>query len=160
MTERATLGVRAGQRRTEFHEHSEALFLTSSFVFDTAEQGDEFHPLSIARERIAGLQIRSANYPVTIRVTDNGVPNMSVTQTFTVTVLPPFRAGITRAGSVITMSFPAIPGHTYRLEYKTTLADPAWLPLGSDTLATTTPLDFTDDMGANAQRFYRIVQVN
>ncbi|TMH64135.1 MAG: O-succinylhomoserine sulfhydrylase [Betaproteobacteria bacterium] len=38
MTERATLGVRAGQRRTEFHEHSEALFLTSSFVFDTAEQ--------------------------------------------------------------------------------------------------------------------------
>jgi len=38
MTERATLGVRAGQRRTEFHEHSEALFLTSSFVFDTAAQ--------------------------------------------------------------------------------------------------------------------------
>jgi O-succinylhomoserine sulfhydrylase len=38
MAERATLGVRAGQRRTEFHEHSEALFLTSSFVFDSAEQ--------------------------------------------------------------------------------------------------------------------------
>ena len=38
MTEKATLGVRAGQQRTEFHEHSEALFLTSSFVFDNAEQ--------------------------------------------------------------------------------------------------------------------------
>lgn len=34
----ATLSVRAGQRRTEFHEHSEALFLTSSFVFDSAAQ--------------------------------------------------------------------------------------------------------------------------
>jgi O-succinylhomoserine sulfhydrylase len=34
----ATLGVRAGQARTEFHEHSEALFLTSSFVFDNAAQ--------------------------------------------------------------------------------------------------------------------------
>jgi O-succinylhomoserine sulfhydrylase len=34
----ATLGVRAGQKRTEFHEHSEALFLTSSFVFDNAAQ--------------------------------------------------------------------------------------------------------------------------
>src|SRR5438477_7311306 len=34
----ATLGVRAGQRRTEFNEHSEALFLTSSFVFENAEQ--------------------------------------------------------------------------------------------------------------------------
>jgi len=34
----ATLGVRAGQARTEFNEHAEALFLTSSFVFDNAEQ--------------------------------------------------------------------------------------------------------------------------
>src|SRR2546423_6023372 len=34
----ATLGVRAGQKRTEFNEHAEALFLTSSFVFDSAEQ--------------------------------------------------------------------------------------------------------------------------
>ena len=33
-----TLGVRAGQARTEFQEHSEALFLTSSFVFKSASQ--------------------------------------------------------------------------------------------------------------------------
>lgn len=33
-----TIAVRAGTRRTEeFHEHSEALFLTSSFCFDSAE---------------------------------------------------------------------------------------------------------------------------
>jgi O-succinylhomoserine sulfhydrylase len=36
--ELATKGVRAGQARTEFHEHAEALFLTSSFVFDNAAQ--------------------------------------------------------------------------------------------------------------------------
>jgi O-succinylhomoserine sulfhydrylase len=36
----ATLGVRAGQVRTQFHEHSEALFLTSSFVFDNAAQAE------------------------------------------------------------------------------------------------------------------------
>ena len=34
----ATLGVRAGQQRSQFQEHSEALFLTSSFVFDDAAQ--------------------------------------------------------------------------------------------------------------------------
>ena len=34
----ATKGVRAGQVRTEFQEHSEALFLTSSFVFKNAKQ--------------------------------------------------------------------------------------------------------------------------
>ncbi len=36
--EQSTLGVRAGTARTEFNEHSEALFLTSSFVFDNAQQ--------------------------------------------------------------------------------------------------------------------------
>jgi O-succinylhomoserine sulfhydrylase len=34
----STLGVRAGQVRSQFQEHAEALFLTSSFVFDNAAQ--------------------------------------------------------------------------------------------------------------------------
>jgi O-succinylhomoserine sulfhydrylase len=33
-----TLAVRAGQQRSQFNEHSEALYLTSSFVFDSAAQ--------------------------------------------------------------------------------------------------------------------------
>ncbi|TCS72932.1 O-succinylhomoserine sulfhydrylase [Sulfuritortus calidifontis] len=33
-----TLAVRAGIARSQFHEHSEAMFLTSSFVFDSAAQ--------------------------------------------------------------------------------------------------------------------------
>src|SRR5258707_1520236 len=37
----STLGVRAGQARSEFREHSEALFLTSSFVFENAAQAAE-----------------------------------------------------------------------------------------------------------------------
>lgn len=37
----ATQGVRAGQVRTQFREHSEALFLTSSFVFENAAQAAE-----------------------------------------------------------------------------------------------------------------------
>ena len=34
----ATLGVRAGQQRSQFNEHAEALYLTSSFVFESAAQ--------------------------------------------------------------------------------------------------------------------------
>src|SRR5580765_6021851 len=34
----STKGVRAGTQRSEFQEHSEALYLTSSFVFDDAAQ--------------------------------------------------------------------------------------------------------------------------
>jgi O-succinylhomoserine sulfhydrylase len=37
----STLGVRAGTVRSQFNEHSEALFLTSSFVFDDAAQAAE-----------------------------------------------------------------------------------------------------------------------
>ena len=37
----STLGVRAGTARSEFGEHSEALFLTSSFVFESAAQAAE-----------------------------------------------------------------------------------------------------------------------
>ena len=33
-----TLAIRAGTRRSQFSEHSEALFLTSSFIFDSAER--------------------------------------------------------------------------------------------------------------------------
>jgi O-succinylhomoserine sulfhydrylase len=33
-----TLALRAGIERSQFHEHSEAMYLTSSFVFDNAEQ--------------------------------------------------------------------------------------------------------------------------
>ncbi len=36
-----TLAVRAGSLRTEFNEHSEALFLTSSFCFESAAQAAE-----------------------------------------------------------------------------------------------------------------------
>ena len=36
--ELGTLGVRAGQQRTGFQEHSEALFLTSSYVFGSAAE--------------------------------------------------------------------------------------------------------------------------
>ena len=39
--EPSTLGVRAGTARSAFNEHSEALFLTSSFVFDSARQAAE-----------------------------------------------------------------------------------------------------------------------
>ncbi len=33
-----TLAVRAGQERSQFGEHAEALYLTSSFVFENAAQ--------------------------------------------------------------------------------------------------------------------------
>src|ERR1041385_8155219 len=39
--ELSTLGVRAGQVRSQFSEHAEALYLTSSYVFENAAQAAE-----------------------------------------------------------------------------------------------------------------------
>ena len=38
MTEFETLAIRAGIHRSQFNEHSEALYLTSSYVFENAAQ--------------------------------------------------------------------------------------------------------------------------
>ncbi len=66
-----TLAVRAGQERSQFGEHAEALYLTSSFVFDSAaqaaarfsgaEEGNVYSrfsnpTVSIFQERLAALE--------------------------------------------------------------------------------------------------------
>jgi O-succinylhomoserine sulfhydrylase len=63
-----TRAVRAGTRRTEFGEHAEALFLTSSFVFDSAAQaadrfansGDHFVYSRFSNPTVAMFQDRLA----------------------------------------------------------------------------------------------------
>jgi len=47
----ATRAVRAGTERTQFQEHSEALFLTSSFIFGSAGRG--LRPSSRAKRKVS-----------------------------------------------------------------------------------------------------------
>ena len=49
-----TLAVRAGQERSQFNEHSEALYLTSSFVFDSAAQAAASTASTAAAAKAAG----------------------------------------------------------------------------------------------------------
>lgn len=57
-----TLAVRAGSEQTGYREHSEALFLTSSFTFDTAAQGARI----FAKEEAGYLYARFTNPTVTM----------------------------------------------------------------------------------------------
>jgi hypothetical protein len=96
---------------------------------------------------------------ITVRVTDSGVPPLSATQSFTVFVVgPPRIAGITPPlNGVVTLTVPAIAGKTYRVEYKNNLDDSVWTPLGGNRLATSAPLVIDDHIGAQPQRFYRVL---
>lgn len=58
----------------------------------------------------------------------------------------------------VTITAPTIPGHTYQLQYTSSLSPADWQNLNSPTTATLTSLTFADSP-TDTQRFYRIVLV-
>ena len=98
--------------------------------------------------------------PITVRVTDNGLPPNSDAKSFTVTVLPrPGIQAVTGSSTNATLTWSAIPGTTYRVQFKTDLNDTNWTALLPDVTATGSTASLTDPPAAT-QRFYRILVVD
>jgi len=97
---------------------------------------------------------------LTLTVSDNGVPRLTASRSFTVIVSDELQAVIMRAGADVTILAEVISGRTYRLEFKDALDTSSWLPLGANTVAADSSISFTDTPGAGGQRFYRVVQVD
>lgn len=97
---------------------------------------------------------------VTVRATDNGVPPLSGTRSFVVTVLLPPKAVISSSGGQVSLGFGTLSGKNYQIEYKDSLNQPQWFPLGNPIQANADTLTVPDNLGANPQRFYRIVQLD
>ncbi|MDW8309490.1 MAG: hypothetical protein RMK20_08970, partial [Verrucomicrobiales bacterium] len=98
-------------------------------------------------------------FPITVRVTDNGAPPLSDSKSFTVTVQPPPAIHETRVESGnFLLTWSAIPGVTYRVQYKNNLEDAVWTNLPPDVTATGPTASQTDPLGPT-QRFYRVVVV-
>jgi hypothetical protein len=97
---------------------------------------------------------------ITVRVTDNGSPPLSDARTFTATVV----ARPTLQGSFVltngaTLTWSAIPGATYRVQFKDDLTDTNWTSLVPD-VTTNGPTASITDTPSVQQRFYRILVVN
>jgi hypothetical protein len=98
---------------------------------------------------------------IIIRVTDSGIPPLSASRSFTITVRDAPHATIAVDGSGhVTLGFTTESGKTYRVDYKDNLNAATWLPLGAPIMANSTSLTVPDDIGGNPQRFYRIVQLD
>jgi hypothetical protein len=95
---------------------------------------------------------------VTLRVTDDGTPNLSQTNSFVVTVHSrPVFTLIERNGGSATTVWTAIPGTSYRLQYRTNIVDTAWADLVGDIVANGATATKTDStLGTNVTRFYRV----
>jgi hypothetical protein len=94
-------------------------------------------------------------------VTDDGIPSLSDTNTFAVTVNapppPPVILNLAVTNGTVTIQWTAVAGHSYRLEYKDDFEDANWNASGSNILATEGTVVTTDAVGGASQRFYRVV---
>jgi len=63
-----------------------------------------------------------------------------------------------QSGGAIFLSWDALPGQIYQVQYTTSLNQPNWLPLRSQILATSNSVTVAD-FPTNSQRYYRIVSV-
>jgi len=97
---------------------------------------------------------------ITVRATDNGVPPLSATRSFTATVLNvPSISVVSLVGQTLTLRWPSATGKVYRVQYKDSLSASTWTTLGSDLSGTGSPLSINVNVSAPAQRFYRLLIV-
>jgi hypothetical protein len=72
--------------------------------------------------------------------------------------VPLFRAAIASGpGPGIWISWPAVPGKSYHMQFKNTLADPAWQDLGGNVCLVGAHAYLNDLAAPGSQRFYRVV---
>jgi hypothetical protein len=96
---------------------------------------------------------------VTVRVTDNGQPPLSDFKSFLVAVLPrPTLCAIVVSGNSVNLSWTAIAGKVYRVQYKSDWAA-AWASVPGDITASGPVATKTDASGLVSRRFYRILLV-
>ncbi len=95
---------------------------------------------------------------LSIIATDNGTPPMSDEETFTITVIAPFKPGDVQIEEGY-IAWPAIPGDLYRIETCSNLVEAAWQLLEERTATQPTESLPDPDFGIHPTRFYRILWI-
>ncbi|MBI3416297.1 MAG: putative Ig domain-containing protein [Verrucomicrobia bacterium] len=103
-------------------------------------------------------------YPVTFTVTDDGVPPMHASETITITVnkTTPLRIenlSVSVSDGGFSFSWSTRAGKTYKVQYKSSLTDPAWRDLPMTPIISGSTASITDKYGASRERYYRVVEV-
>jgi len=105
---------------------------------------------------VTRLADAGATNVITVRVTDNGTPSLSDAKSFVITVVAPLTVrSINASNSNITISWEAIPGQAYRVDFKDRLDIIQWSSLAGDVVATSSTASKTDPIGPG-QRYYRV----
>jgi Ig-like domain-containing protein/putative Ig domain-containing protein len=115
-------------------------------------------------------------YVITTTVKDSGTPRLSATNRFSVTVVPPgtiipgvSELVVSSTGPVIqsvwvqdgqaVLTWSAIPGNTYRLQYSDDPSSTNWTNDAPDLIAIDSTVTATNAVGDLPKRFYRVMQL-
>ena len=94
---------------------------------------------------------------ITIIVTDNGSPVLSDSKSFTVIVVGrPVIESVVFDGGNVMLTWSAIPGRTYRAQFKESLDDPDWQDVLPDVTAVGPTASASHPVGNAVRRFYRV----
>ncbi len=97
----------------------------------------------------------------TVVVTDNGVPPLSNSKSFSIIVVaPPKLSSVVLTNGDVNLTWSTFPGKTYQIQFKPDLNATSWTDLGAATPAGGSTLSVTDSAPIDTQRFYRIVQLD
>ncbi|WCJ60054.1 lamin tail domain-containing protein [Fontisphaera persica] len=105
------------------------------------------------------LPSQAGVYDLCIRVRDDGTPNLTATNCFTIIVHAPpqFHDSTWDAHSgSLTLRWSAITGKRYQLEASDSLSAPHWQPVGAPVTATENHLEMQVYPPAGGQRYYRV----
>jgi len=157
----ADLALHAGVALRMTNSATDADFPPNTLTFSlvTAPAGSGLHPSTgYLLWTLTATNVGTTNL-FTVRVTDNGSPALSATNSFRVVIIPPpqVSAALVLPNSV-RLTWISAPRSRYRVEYAANLASPTWLPLGNIITATASTTTFTDTPAQ--QRFYRIVVID
>jgi hypothetical protein len=95
---------------------------------------------------------------VTVQVSDNGTPMGRATTSFNITVVAPVRVdSVSVSANGVVLTWGAITGRNYRVQYKASLDPAIWTDLPGDVTATGSTASKEDTiLGTASERFYRI----
>jgi len=99
-----------------------------------------------------------ANHTITVRVTDNGTPNLSDTKTFNIAVLAlPRVQSVFITNGVANLVWNSHPGRRYQIFTTPTLTPANWVPYGGDIIANSTTMTVPVGNPGDPTRFYQVV---
>ncbi len=107
--------------------------------------------------RLAGQATTPGDYPVEVTASNDLTPPLSATLRFVLRITEPFVLAVRAEPGLVRMTFPAIPGQIYRVEYSDSLGPADWRLLDEVAGTAGAPPELVDPAPIqSAQRYYRV----